>query len=155
MGIFAGCFDASGGKHVGLDKGDFKMTPSCFEKRLKVELKDGSDSIWILSEPLVYWSATVGLIEVPRGFETDFASVPRVPIAYRMWGDRAHREAVLHDYLYRSDSKPGLPFMACNGVFLEAMQSRDVPMWIRYPMYSGVCVGGWASYHRRKVGDKL
>lgn len=126
-----------------------------FENKLHVVLKDGSDSIWILTQPLLYRSRAHGLIETPAGFETDFASVPRIPIVYRLWGDRAHREAVLHDYLFRKNAVPKLPFLECNGVFLEAMESRGVRWGIRYPMYAGVCAGGRWAYHRRNVGDEL
>lgn len=39
-------------------------------------------------------------ITVPQGFETDFASVPRLPFMYWFFGGTAHKAAVLHDYLY-------------------------------------------------------
>lgn len=126
-----------------------------FQNKLDVELRDDSDNIWIIKTPLVFWSEEFGLIEAPVDFETDFASVPRVPIAYRIWGDRAHREAVLHDYVFRIDSKPNLSFMDCNKLFLEAMKSRGVSWFIRYPMFLGVCACGIFSYHKKKVMDKL
>jgi hypothetical protein len=131
------------------------MTPSGFHKPLVSYLREDSDCIWVVYEPLLYWSETVGQIEVPVGFETDFASVPRVPVAYQVWGDRAHRESVLHDYLNRTDAKPPLPCMEVNRIFLEAMKSRHVPRRIRWPMYLGVCLCNWMFYHRKKVMDKL
>ena len=124
-----------------------------FGSQLCVELKSGSDSIWILTAPLFYLSEKHGLIVVPTGFETDFASVPRVPIAYRLWGDRAHREAALHDYLFRKNAIPLLSYAEANSVFLEAMESRNVPWHIRWPMYLGVCAGGWWSYYKRRVEE--
>lgn len=36
------------------------------------------------------------------GFETDFCSVPRVPIAYEMLGNRARKAGTIHDHLYSS-----------------------------------------------------
>lgn len=131
------------------------MTPSHFLNELGVTLKPDTDNIWVLYSPLEYWSAEFGLIIVPSRFETDFASVPRLPIIYNLWGDRMHREAVLHDYLFRKDSKLNLSFMECNYVFLEAMKSRNVSWHVRIPMYLGVCVGGYFSYHSRFVGDSL
>ncbi len=123
---------------------------SYFVSELHVELKPDSDGTWILTMDLVYRSKSLGAeITVPAGFETDFASVPRIPIIYGAWGDRAHREAVLHDYLYRKNALPALSFNKCNSVFLEAMESRGVPWYIRYPMYFGVCIGGHPSYKRR------
>ncbi|MFH2076618.1 MAG: DUF1353 domain-containing protein, partial [Pseudomonadota bacterium] len=52
------------------------------------------DRIWKLDSPLIYESDLLGLIEVPEGFETDLASVPRVPFVYMLWGGKAHREGV-------------------------------------------------------------
>jgi len=40
---------------------------------------------------------------LPFGMEVDLASVPRLPIIFMMWGDRAHRPAALHDGTYRKD----------------------------------------------------
>jgi hypothetical protein len=128
---------------------------SKFLTELDARLKD-DDKIWILDSPLVYQSALLDtVINIPMGFETDFASVPRVPIAYWLFGDRAHREAVLHDYLYRIDSVPVVTFGQANDVFLEAMKVRGKGLFVRYAMYWGVVIGGYFSYHKRKVGDSL
>ena len=53
-----------------------------------------------LTAPLIYQSDTLGTIEVPAGFETDYASVPRLPFVYLLFGGVGDEEAVLHDYLY-------------------------------------------------------
>jgi hypothetical protein len=144
---------------------------SGFQTVLDVRLKEGSDCVWIVVSPLKYLSELLNrLITVPTWyeiqsdssaegdpplFETDFASVPRIPVFYEMWGDRAHREAVLHDYLYRIDSIPVATYSQANSVFLEAMQSTGKPWRIRYPMYWGVVLGGWTAYHKKRVRDKL
>lgn len=126
-----------------------------FKTELDAVLKPCSDSIWIINKPLVYNSDLIGIFMVPEGFETDFASVPRIPIAYMFFGDTAHREAVLHDYLYRIDSEPVVTFMQANKVFLEAMKLRGKSFFVRWAMYMGVVAGGYFSYHKRKVKDKL
>ena len=113
------------------------------------------DGQWILDAPLRYESDIVGIVEVPTGFQTDFASVPRVPIAYMMFGDRAHREAVLHDYLYRIDSIPVVERSQADDVFLEAMKERGKGFFVRYAMYWGVRSGGWTAYHKKMVKDNL
>jgi hypothetical protein len=143
---------------------------SGFQTSLDVRLKDGSDGIWIVDSPLKYWSEFLNCLIVvppwfetkepdpegePSFFETDFASVPRVPFAYSLWGDRAHREAVLHDYLYRFDSVPVVTYSQANDVFLEAMKSTGKPWYISYPMYAGVVALGWTAYHKKRVRDKL
>ncbi len=129
---------------------------SKFLTELDARLKD-DDKIWILDSPLIYQSEILAgfNVEIPAGFETDFASVPRLPFFYTLFGDRAHREAVVHDYLYRSDSIPLVAFSTANSVFLEAMACRGKSWFIRWPMFLGVKFGGHASYHKRKVGDFL
>jgi len=141
---------------------------SGFQTGLSVKLKDNSDRIWIVTGPLKYWSELLNrLLVVPVCFETetpptdddlfetDFASVPRIPVIYEAWGDRAHREAVLHDAMYRKDFPGNISFSMANKVFLEAMESTGKPFYIRWPMYLGVCAGGWSSYHKLSMRDKL
>ena len=132
-----------------------------FLTELDFRMKEGSDSIYILDNPLIYYSSylkSLGLDPIVRaeaGFNTDLASVPRVPIIYAMWGGRAHREAVIHDFLFRTDSIPEVSFSSANWVFLEAMKARGKPFYIRHPMYLGVSCGSLSYYHKRLVGDKL
>ena len=38
----------------------------------------------------------------PSGFTSDFASVPLRPGVYAVFGNRAHRPAVIHDYYCRT-----------------------------------------------------
>jgi len=143
---------------------------SGFITSLSVELKSDNDCVWIVTKPLKYWSRLLDRLIVvppwfetkepdpegePSFFETDFASVPRVPFAYEAWGDRAHREAVIHDYLYRIDSVPVATYSQANDVFLEAMKATGKPLRICYPMYWGVVLGGWTAYHKKRVRDKL
>ena len=125
-----------------------------FLTELDARLKD-NDRIWILGSPLIYESDILGRIEVPAGFNTDFASVPRLPIVYMLYGDRAHRESVVHDYLYRIDAVPPATYDQANDVFLEAMECRGKSWFVRKMMYWGVCAGGFTSYHKKNVGDKL
>jgi hypothetical protein len=120
-----------------------------------LDVKCINDGAWELDSTLCYESDRLGLVKVPLGFQTDFASVPRLPVFFTLFGDRAHREAVLHDYLYRSDSIPvALRFQADN-LFLEAMTERGKGFFVRYAMYWGVRLGGWTAYHKKKVRDPL
>lgn len=114
-----------------------------------------NDCFWTLSSALIYKSDIVGLIVVPVGFETDFASVPRLPLFFALWGDRAHSEAVLHDFLYRIDCLPPATRLEADHVFLEAMKVRLKPHHIRWPMFLGVRFFGRLAYHRRFVEDRL
>ena len=102
---------------------------------------DGKDRI--LTAPLKYESDIAGSIVVPEGFRTDFASVPRVPLLYLLFGNTAHEAAVIHDYLYRYAI---VPRRTADRVFREAMNASGVWAWRRYPMYMGVRMFGGFCY---------
>ena len=114
-----------------------------------------NDGCWKLDAPLTYQSDIVGRIDVPAGFETDFASVPRVPIFFTLFSDRAHREAVLHDYGYRCDSIPVMERSTVDDLFLEAMKERGKGFFVRYAMWAGVRLGGWTAWRKKSVFEKL
>ena len=63
--------------------------------RLLSDTKNSGSGSWMLVSPLLYESDAAGtIIKVPVAFETDFASVPRVPLIFDMMGDTAHSAAV-------------------------------------------------------------
>jgi hypothetical protein len=110
------------------------------------------DTVWVLDKILVYDSDLLKCrIIVPEGFQTDFASVPKVPIAYMFFGNRAHREAVIHDYLYRTNSIPVATRAQADGVFYEAMKLRGKSFFVRWCMWGGVRLGGWTAFHSYDV----
>jgi len=120
----------------------------------ELEIVCVSEDLWRLNSPLEYESSLLGCkITAPKDFYTDLASVPRVPIAYWFYGGRAHREAVIHDYLFRKNSVPIVTCSQANKVFLEAMASRGKKKCVRYAMYAGVCLGGWTMFHKKNVED--
>jgi hypothetical protein len=126
-----------------------------FKTELKTRLFN-DDTVWALDTPLVYQSDLLNaVITVPMGFQTDFASVPKVPIAYMFFGDRAHREAVIHDYLYRFDSIPVVTREQADDVFYEAMKLRGKSFFVRWCMWAGVRAGGWIAFHELKVDDVI
>lgn len=65
----------------------------------QLAVADLDDTNWQLTEP---FQASIDgkLLTVPAGFKTDFASVPRIGVIYAALGNKAHRAAVLHDWLY-------------------------------------------------------
>lgn len=98
---------------------------------------------WRLITPLLYGSRIHGLIEVPAGFETDYASVPRIPLAYWLTGDTAHASAVVHDWLCRVDYPMcRISWARAADVFAEAMKAEGVPAWRRTIMYWAVRLAG-------------
>lgn len=75
-------------------------------------------AVWELLEPLWYRSDRFGSIIVPPGFRTNYASVPRLPLVFLLAGDRSHKEAALHDWLYTVHS---VSREQADAVFLEAL----------------------------------
>lgn len=80
-------------------------------------------------------------LEVPAGFETDFASVPR----WLWWLmpplGRYSRAALVHDYLYQHHD--AMSRFLADALFRELMFHLGVPAWKRLAMYWGVRLFGW------------
>jgi hypothetical protein len=115
-----------------------------------LDLRDIDDNKAMVISDLIYRSEIYnGIIIVPEGFITDKASVPRVPIIYMAFGDRSHRESVIHDYLYKTGI---VSKVKADRIFLEAMKARAKPLWVRWGMYLGVVVGAYPAWweHRAK-----
>jgi len=115
-----------------------------FVTSLRVEKSEEPSSVfgraeWTLTSVLVYNSDVLGkLVIVPTGFRMDFASVPRLWVAYALAGDVGHAAAVVHDYLLVTGV---IARSLADKVFLEALEAEGVPAWRRYVMYAGVRVG--------------
>ena len=124
---------------------------SKFLTELELRCCQSNENYWILEAPLIYQSDMLGLVTVPAGFCCDLASTRHIPGVSLIWGSTAHREGVLHDYLYRIDSKPVVSFSMANSLFLEAMEARKKGFFTRYPLFLGVWIGGYFSYHKRTV----
>lgn len=103
-----------------------------------------SDSDWRLFQDFTYESEKLDrVILVPAGFVTDFASVPRVPVAYWLTGGTSVKPAVIHDYLYRSCTASKSD---ADDVFMEAMKVTGQPAWRRALMWSAVHTFGGGAY---------
>ena len=125
---------------------------SKFFTELELRCCQSDENYWILEAPLIYQSDMLkGVIEIPVGFCCDGASTRHIPFVSFIWGSTAHREAFLHDYFYCIDSKPVVSFGMANSLFLEAMEARGKGFFTRYPMFWGVWIGGYFSYHERYV----
>lgn len=98
---------------------------------------------WKLLGPLVFLSDIAGQIAVPAGFVTDFASVPRLPLAFMLAGDTAHKAAVVHDWLYTTHQ---VDRATADQVFHEASIAMGVPGWRAWIMKLAVRVGGGGSW---------
>lgn len=97
-----------------------------------------------LLQPLVYRSDLLGrCVTVPAGFITDFASVPRIPVAYLLAGGCANAAAVLHDWMYTTHE---VDRATADAVFREAIIAGGEPTWRAWLMWAGVRIGGSHPY---------
>ena len=102
-----------------------------------------TDERWMLTEDLLYDSDILGLVTVPKWFITDFASVPRLPLAYLLAGGTANAAAVVHDWLY--NTQPCTKLQA-DRVFREAMEVTGIAGWRKNLMFTAVVSGGWFTW---------
>lgn len=115
-------------------------------------LRDGGTVVMILRD-IAYTTAELGPVVVPRGFESDGCSMPR--LFWRLLGhpfDMMYlREAVLHDWLYRSqpcDRK------TADRIFRAALVGRIGPIR-RRAIYWGLRLGGWLAWrgNRKRLAE--
>jgi hypothetical protein len=94
------------------------------------------------------------LVRIPRGFVTDFASMP-FGVIFRSPGGKWDKPAVVHDLLYKqgyveSDLlQKRITRKDADDIFKEAMQVAGVNWFARQVIYAGVRMGGhniWAKY---------
>jgi hypothetical protein len=108
---------------------------------------------------------------IKKGFECDGSSVPS--ICWSLLSKKANwvstsKEGVLHDYLYRKDSRiyvrntlgVGIPMaptrMLSDLIFKEALLlSDDLTEWDAKKMWTGVRLFGRSSWHQRDVNWKV
>lgn len=93
-------------------------------------------------------------IDIPAGFVTDFASVPRPFWSLIPPTGTKTRAAVVHDYLYTNHPQ-GRPW--ADKVFLEAMKVGDEPWITRWICYWAVRIAGrpaWDATTSPDIQDK-
>lgn len=109
---------------------------------LRGEVRD--DDSFILYEPfhveLARPSGSLWHIIVPTAFVSDFASVPRTPLAWWIAGDVGRRSAVVHDYLcvLGKSLTPVCDYLTAADVFDACLKAEDVADWRRWMMVRAV-----------------
>lgn len=125
---------------------------SSFETPLEVEPNDDGKT-WVLMAEFIY-ELGIGnnrFIIVPKGFTTDFASVPR--LFWNIlppWGTYG-KAAVLHDWLYHTQE---FNRKFCDDLLMEAMTTLGVAAWKRWTIYLGVRLGGFVAWNEHTKENK-
>ncbi len=132
-----------------------KREHNSFLTPLVVEVMPSGKRFRLYNDFTYLWGQTK--IPVPAGFETDFASIPRIFRIIIPKLGRWNKAAVIHDYIYQNRiigmTSYNILFTfnrkQADIVFRDAMRDLGVAKWKRYVMYWGVRVGGWMAWRKR------
>lgn len=118
-------------------------------RAILLERPIGSEDEWSVAEDLRYRSDYLEeVITVPKGFKTDFASIPRFFHRLLPKNGKHDAAAVVHDWLYATaytDKE------TADLVFLEAMEAIGVSLWKRQTMYRAVKWFGFAAWNNHRA----
>ncbi|EDQ9400003.1 DUF1353 domain-containing protein [Salmonella enterica] len=100
---------------------------------------------WRVYEPFAFYLSNDerDVTEVPAGFITDLATVPRIFWTVLPPDGKYVKAAIIHDYLY--DNALRTKFEA-DRIFLDGMTVLGVPKWKRTVMYWAVRMFGRGNY---------
>lgn len=101
---------------------------------------------FVLINQFGYHSASGRVFFAPRGFITDFASIPRILHGLISPNGLSRKAAVIHDWLYCSQT---VTRKQADDLFLEALEVCGVNLLQRYTMYAAVRSAGWIYWNRR------
>lgn len=124
-----------------------------FTKPLTVtKLKNGR---WKVSRGFRYYVGKEGgsdFVDVPKGFDTDFASVPQIFWNILPPDGQYTQAAVLHDFLYgvQGNAPEGKhrSRQECDNIFYEAMGILGVPQWKRSVMWIALKFFGFYAWNK-------
>lgn len=127
---------------------EYTITP------LKTEVLDKfyyGRQVYKTLEPFIYDNSSPGIclrIIVPAGFETDFASIPRIFWVILPPFGQYTKAAVVHDFMYKEKDSPRREI--CDAVLLEIMAELNTPWYRKWPIYFAVRCFGWMFFTSNK-----
>lgn len=131
---------------------DVQTARESFQSPLVVQYEDGRN--WVVYEPFTYVSPRI-TIHIPKGFETDFASIPRVLWRWMPPTDgRIGKPSIIHDWIYRS---PAVLFtrQEADNELREAMKCVGASAFDRNAVYYAVRSFGGQSFQPRSGGSHV
>ena len=117
----------------------------------KIGESDGR-TVWELDEPFEYTNGVIK-ITIDKGFQCDFCSVPRVPIAYLLVGAIGEEAGLVHDYGYREGAEPKMTRLEVDKLFYNILGECGISWWKRKAMYYAVRMCAGSNWHARKVSE--
>jgi len=127
------------------------MSKSSFKTPLVVEVMPLGKQFKLHYAFTYLWKRKGIVIRVKPGFETDFASIPRVARILISKLGRYNKPAVIHDAIYQH-VVPGYQFTRAEAdlCFLDGMRDLGVARWKYTMMYWAVRLFGWAAWRGEK-----
>lgn len=101
--------------------------------------------LWRLTSPLIYEAEPGIQYTVPKGFITDFASVPRIPLVFDYLGDRGNLAGTLHDFFYSHPAQ--LTRAMADQLLKEALVAQGVSPFKAQLFYLAVRLFGAKFYN--------
>lgn len=127
--------------------------------RSELVLRWVADGLWDLYSPLivdsdlVYNGRRIGILEAPVGTRTNGPSIPKIPVLYEAYRDRAWPPAVMHDYGYDEKCIYEFPQEVWDALFHELMEAL-YPGWqdqvLNDMAWAGVRIGGSAHFRKEE-----
>jgi len=127
-------------------------------KTNEIKVCSYDDRNWILEEDILYKGKSETFV-VPKGFKTDFASVPAAVQWLIPSTGRYSQAAIVHDFFcdslnraHRRLTDREVPVTArdADAIFRRMMRELEVPPLRRYIIWTGVRWGALANPARRK-----
>ncbi len=123
-----------------------------FQDTLKIECLPAKETLfrYRLLESFIYVTHDQNVIIVPRGFPTDFASVPWFFRTVIPKTGRYNEATVIHDYMCSLSNQGFCSRKEADRIFLECMQELGVKKWRRKVMYASVGIYTFFKRHGKK-----
>lgn len=113
---------------------------------------DGEDLMWELVEELILIDSKGVSHTVPRGYQGDLSSIPR--LFWMIFPPQTSRKACWpHDYYY--SEQVGKTRAEADQVLLEGMIAEGLGKVRRQIIYRAVRLGGWMYWNKRQREKKL
>ena len=145
---------------------------AAFPLPLRVEFIDGD--AWQLVEPFAYESQQFGIVNVPAGTITDFASIPKIFHNLLSPTGGIGKAAVIHDRVYTTGERTRAE---ADAILNEAMAAESheqgmarrkaitqgsgfipdagIGAFKRWLIYSHVRMWGWAAWNKHRKEESL
>lgn len=126
--------------------GRVRLTVGGVELRSRLNVSPSEDGLrWVLNAPLAY-IADGRVYMVPMGFETDFASTPRVLWWWLPPFGRYTSAAVAHDHLYASRYTTR---READRIFFLLMAEGRTKLVRAFLMWGAVRLFGWRAWRKK------